>query len=77
MIDGFEMILELLAADGDALLDHQIGFDLGQRVSFNGVRGVGQLKVVSVFKVLERVRRQRAQPVKLRLLFFNAGNKNG
>jgi hypothetical protein len=32
MIDGLQMIPELLAADRDSLLDHQIGFDLGERV---------------------------------------------
>ena len=32
MIDGLQMIPKLLAADRDPLLDHQIGFDLGERV---------------------------------------------
>jgi hypothetical protein len=52
MIDGFEMIPELFTADGDALLDQHIGFDLGERVSFNGVRGVGQFKVVGCSRFL-------------------------
>ena len=66
--DCLKMILELFAANRDAFLDHEIGFDLGKRVALDSVRRVSQLKGVSMFEVCERVRGQRARAVELGFL---------
>ena len=77
VVDRLEMILELLAADRHALLDDQIGLDLRQRIPFDCVRGVGELEVVGMLEVGQRIRRQGAQPVQLRLFLFDAADKDG
>ena len=68
VIDRFQVILERLAADRDPVLDDQCRLGGVERVPLDRVRGVGQLQIVNVLEVAEAPRRQRPQPVELRLL---------
>ena len=68
VIDRFEMIFQRLAADCNAVLDHDPRFGGGQRVALDRVRRVGQLDVIRPVEVLEAVRRLRPKPVELSLL---------
>ena len=68
MVDGLQMILEFLAADRDAMLDDQVGFGLGERVSLDGIRRIGELEIGGAFELGQRRGRPRAEAVELRLL---------
>ncbi len=57
MIDRLQVILEILAADRNAFLDHEVGFDPGERISLDRIRRVSQLEIMGVFEVGEGMRR--------------------
>lgn len=75
VIDGFEVVLERLAADGDALLDNKRRLDGGEGVPLDGVRCVGEFEVLAVFEVGQPAGGGRPQPVKLGLLLRDALQK--
>ena len=60
MIDGFEMVAQRFAADGDPVLDDLGRFAKRERVSLDGVRGIGQLDVIMLLQLREGGGRQRA-----------------
>jgi hypothetical protein len=72
VVEGFEVVTQGFAADGDALLNHQHRFHGGQRVPLDGVRGVGQLKVVRALQVADAMRSAAQQGIKLGLLGSDA-----
>jgi hypothetical protein len=55
MIDRLQVILERLAADRDPLLDDQRRLRGRERVALDRVRRIGQLKIVDVLKVAQRL----------------------
>ena len=75
VIDRLKVFAQRFAADGDAVFDHFRRLTVGKRVSFDGVRGVGQLDVVIFLELRERVTRQRAQSVQLLLLLLDTCDK--
>ena len=42
MIDGLQMLLQAFAAYGQAFFKHHRRFTPGQRITLNGVAGIGQ-----------------------------------
>jgi hypothetical protein len=71
MVDGFEMIAQRLAGDGNAVLDDFGGLAKGERVSLDRVGRVSQLDVVVFLELRQGGPRRRAQPIELRLFLFN------
>jgi hypothetical protein len=67
VIDCFEEILQRFAANRDPVLDRHPRFGGCQRIALDRVRRIGQFEVVGVVEVIEAVRGQRPEPVKLRL----------
>jgi len=55
------MVLKRLADNGNSLLDDKCGFDSTERVALDGIRGIGQLEVIEMLKVSERLQRQGPQ----------------
>ena len=51
------------------------GLPIGERVALDGVRGVGQLHIVIFSQLRQGRRRQRPEPIELRLFLLDAGNK--
>jgi hypothetical protein len=75
MIDGFEVVAQRLAADGNAMLDDLGRFAKREGVSLDRVRRVGQFDVVVFLKLRQGGRGDRAQPVELRLLLSDTGDQ--
>ena len=73
VVEGFEMILERLAADRDALLDDQGRLGGRQGVALDRVRRVGQFQVVRMLEIGERTGCPAQEPVELGLLAGNDG----
>jgi len=51
VIERFEVILEGLAADGHALLDHQRRFDGAESVALDGIRRPGEFDIVMMLRL--------------------------
>jgi len=62
------MILQRLAADGDAVLDHQHRLRRTQRIPLDRIRCIGQFEVVIMLKPGKAGWRQGTQPVQFSLL---------
>ena len=66
------MVTQGLARDGDPLFDHHGGFDRRQGVSRDGVRRLGQLKILRMVEVRHAKAQVALEPVKLGLFRRNA-----
>ena len=75
VIDRLKMVLERLAADGDAFLDNERGLDGGERVSLDGVGRVSKFEVLHMLEVAQPARSARAQPIKLGFFLGDASNE--
>ena len=65
MVQRLQVIFERLTADRNALFNHQRGFDGTEGVALNRVRRIGNLEIVVVFEVSERLLRQGPQCLEL------------
>jgi hypothetical protein len=72
MIDRLQVILQRLAANGDALLDNQGRLDGGQRVPLDRIGRIGQFNILAVLEVAQATGRTATKPVKLGLLVRDA-----
>lgn len=72
MADGFEMVLQGLAADGDPVFQNNFGFRLREAVPFKGIAGIGQADAIILLELLERLPAQwpHAVDLPLQLLCF-------
>src|SRR5579863_9692718 len=68
VVKSFQVILEWLTADSNALLDHKSSFDGAERVPFDRVRGVSDLYVVVTLKTAQGLRCEGSQCVQTALL---------
>lgn len=68
MIDGFQMIPQWLAGNGDALFDDHGGFHRRERIPLNRIRCVGDFDIVGMLEVGQPMRCKGAQPVEFGLL---------
>ena len=83
VVDGVAMpyrlqvLLEALAAYGDAVLQHSLGFAHGERVSFDGIGVIGEAHA-HVFPYLgDDIRGQRAVGIEARLERIQGGKQFG
>ena len=51
MVGGLQMLLKALTANSETFFDNKSGFLTGQRVSLNGVTGVGQFDFEPVIEI--------------------------
>ena len=68
VVDRLQVVFQRLAADGEALLDHQRRFRRGEHVPLDGVGGIGQLQVDDVFQVPQPLGGKGAEAVEFCLL---------
>ena len=72
MIDSFEMVAQRFATDRDPVLDDLGSLPKRERVSLDGVRGIGQLDVIMLLQLRQGNGRQRAQAIEFGLPTFDA-----
>lgn len=68
MVNCLQMIFKRLAADSDALLNHNRSLNPRESVAFNCVRRVGEFNIIVMLKRSKRLARQGPQLVQPLLL---------
>jgi len=71
VVRRFEMLTQGLAAHGDPLLDHELGFAQGERIALDRIRVVGEQQAKLVTQVAHYCRIERAEPIEACLLLGN------
>ena len=72
-----KVLLEALAAYGDAVLQHSLGFAHGERVSLNGIGVVGEADAHVLPDLGDDIRGQRAVGIEARLERIQFGKQFG